>query len=167
MSDTIDAAVQPPTQLDQDAATETPVVADLHVPARDYVRLAQGFYFVFWGLLLTVLTGAQLLMPIEMPPFAEAFLGVGGIGHVDWVVAVVSGAKPGKILAPANTPGVRAGNVDGLLLRVLLLVAARADERIPAWQRAGLCGHRHRLCDRFQSCGRRVGRSPGTERHGV
>ena len=77
MSDTIDAAVQPTTQLDQGTATETPVVADLHVPAGDYVRLAQGFYFVFWGLLLTVLTGAQLLMPIDMPPFAEAFLGVG------------------------------------------------------------------------------------------
>jgi len=76
MSDTIDAAVQPTTQLDQGTATETPVVADLHVPAGDYVRLAQGFYFVFWGLLLTVLTGAQLLMPIDMPPFAEAFLGV-------------------------------------------------------------------------------------------
>jgi len=77
MSDTIDAAVQPTTQLDRDAAVETAVVVDLHVPARDYVRLAQGFYFVFWGLLLTVLTGAQLLMPIDMPPFAESFLGVG------------------------------------------------------------------------------------------
>jgi len=69
--------VQPTTQIDPDGAVETPPVIDLHVPARDYVRLAQGFYFVFWGLLLTVLTGAQLLMPIDMPPFAEAFLGVG------------------------------------------------------------------------------------------
>jgi hypothetical protein len=77
MSDTIDAAVQPTTQLEPDTALETPVGADLQVPARDYVRLAQGFYFVFWGLLLTVLTGAQLLMPIDMPPFAESFLGVG------------------------------------------------------------------------------------------
>ena len=77
MSDTIDAVAPPPTQLDRGAATETPVGADLRVPARDYVRLAQGFYFVFWGLLLTVLTGAQLLMPIDMPPFAESFLGVG------------------------------------------------------------------------------------------
>ncbi len=77
MSDIIDAAVQPTTQIDPDGAVETPPVIDLHVPARDYVRLAQGFYFVFWGLLLTVLTGAQLLMPIDMPPFAEAFLGVG------------------------------------------------------------------------------------------
>jgi hypothetical protein len=77
MSDTIDAVVPPATQLDQGATTETPVGTDLRVPARDYVRLAQGFYFVFWGLLLTVLTGAQLLMPIDMPPFAESFLGVG------------------------------------------------------------------------------------------
>src|SRR5258708_27730136 len=77
MSDTIDAVVPPTTQLDQGATTETPVGADLRVPARDYVRLAQGFYFIFWGLLLTVLTGAQLLMPIDMPPFAESFLGVG------------------------------------------------------------------------------------------
>ena len=77
MSDTIDAAVQPTTQLDQGTTIESPVGGDLPVPARDYVRLAQGFYFVFWGLLLTVLTGAQLLMPIDMPPFAESFLGVG------------------------------------------------------------------------------------------
>jgi hypothetical protein len=77
MSDTIDAAAPTTAQFDRGAAIQIPVSADPQVPARDYVRLAQGFYFVFWGLLLTVLTGAQLLMPIDMPPFAESFLGVG------------------------------------------------------------------------------------------
>jgi hypothetical protein len=77
MSDTIDAAVPPTTHLEQGAAVEVPVAADLRVPACDYVRLAQGFYFVFWGLLLTVLTGVELLMLIDMPPFAESLLGVG------------------------------------------------------------------------------------------
>lgn len=77
MSDIIDATVEPTTQLEQAAAIEIPPVIDLRVPARDHVRLAQGFYFIFWGLLLTVLTGAQLLMLIDMPPFAESFLGVG------------------------------------------------------------------------------------------
>jgi hypothetical protein len=77
MSDIIDAVAPPTTPLEPGAAIEIPVSVDLRVPARDYVRLAQGFYFVFWGLLLTVLTGAQLLMPIDMPPFAESFLGVG------------------------------------------------------------------------------------------
>jgi len=76
MSDTIDATAQPATRLEPVAALHG-VGANLRVPARDYVRLGQGFYFVFWGLLLTVLTGAQLLMPIDMPPFAESFLGVG------------------------------------------------------------------------------------------
>ena len=77
MSDTIDAATQPTTQVERGAAVEVPVNADLQVPARDYVRLAQGFYFIFWGLLLTVLTGVELLMLIDMPPFAESLLGVG------------------------------------------------------------------------------------------
>jgi len=76
MSDTIDAAAQPTTRLHHGTVMES---ADMgvKVPARDYIRLTQGFYFVFWGLLVTVLTGAQLLMPIELPPFAELFLGVG------------------------------------------------------------------------------------------
>ena len=77
MSDTIDVAAQPTTQLEQGAAIEVPVGADLRVSARDYVRLAQGFYFIFWGLLLTVLTSVELLMLIDMPPFAESLLGVG------------------------------------------------------------------------------------------
>lgn len=76
MSDTIDAAAQPTTRLEHVPAVATNGV-DLRIPARDYVRLAQGFYFVFWGLLVTVLTAAQLLMPIEIPPFAELFLGAG------------------------------------------------------------------------------------------
>lgn len=77
MSDIIDAAVPPTTQLEQATAIEVPVGTELQVPARDYVHLAQGFYFVFWGLLLTVLTGVELLMLIDMPPFAESLLGVG------------------------------------------------------------------------------------------
>jgi hypothetical protein len=76
MSDTIDAAAQPALRLDDGVVPDTAGVT-LHVPARDYVRLAQGFYFIFWGLLVTVLTAAQLLMPIEIPPFAELFLGAG------------------------------------------------------------------------------------------
>jgi hypothetical protein len=77
MSDIIDAAVPPTTQLEQRTAIEVPVGTELQVPARDYVHLAQGFYFIFWGLLLTVLTGVELLMLIDMPPFAESLLGVG------------------------------------------------------------------------------------------
>jgi hypothetical protein len=76
MSDTIDAAAQPAIRLDHGTVSDSADVI-LHVPARDYVRLTQGFYFIFWGLLVTVLTAAQLLMPIEIPPFAELFLGAG------------------------------------------------------------------------------------------
>jgi hypothetical protein len=79
MSDIIDAAAQPTTRLDHVPAIDINGV-DLNVSARDYVRLAQGFYFVFWGLLVTVLTAAQLLMPIDIPPFAELFLGAGVLG---------------------------------------------------------------------------------------
>jgi len=76
MSDTIDAAARPTARLDQGAPRDRATM-NANVPARDYVRLAQGFYFVFWGLLVTVLTAAQLLMPLEVPPFAELFLGAG------------------------------------------------------------------------------------------
>ncbi len=76
MSDIIDAAAQPTTRPGPRTAMESAGTSP-KVPARDYIRLTQGFYFVFWGLLLTVLTGAQLLMPVEMPSFAELFLGAG------------------------------------------------------------------------------------------
>jgi hypothetical protein len=76
MSDTIDAAAQPTAKLEAVAAPEA-AGRNLHIPACDYVRLAQGFYFVFWGLLVTVLMGAQLLILSDIPPFAELFLGLG------------------------------------------------------------------------------------------
>jgi hypothetical protein len=76
MSDTIDVAAQPPISLEPVAALPG-AGTDLHIPARDYVRLGQGFYFIFWGLLVTVLMGAQLLILSEIPPFAELFLGLG------------------------------------------------------------------------------------------
>lgn len=77
MSDTIDAAAQPAITPDRARNAESADKPALPVPAHDLVRLAQGFYFVFWGLLVTVLTGAPLLLPIEVPRFAEAFLGAG------------------------------------------------------------------------------------------
>ena len=64
MSDTIDAAAQPTTRLDHVPAVEAAGV-DLYVPARDYVRLAEGFYFVFWGLLVTVQLPAA--PPLRLP----------------------------------------------------------------------------------------------------
>lgn len=76
MSDTIDAAAQPVTGLEPMAVPEG-AGCEARVPARDYVRLGQGFYFIFWGLLVTVLMGAQLLILSEIPPFAELFLGLG------------------------------------------------------------------------------------------
>ena len=76
MSDTIDAAPQPVAKLEPAPAPEASG-RNLHIAAGDYVRLGQGFYFVFWGLLVTVLMGAQLLILSDMQPFAELFLGLG------------------------------------------------------------------------------------------
>ncbi len=76
MSDTIDAPAQPATRLEPVAVLDGAGM-NLRVPARDYVRLGQGFYFIFWGLLVTVLMGAQLLILSEISPFAELFLGLG------------------------------------------------------------------------------------------
>jgi hypothetical protein len=78
MSDTIDAAAPPTTKHERvDVVDEGGM--NPRVPARDYVRLGQGFYFVFWGLLVTVLMGAQLLILSDAPPFAELFLGLGAL----------------------------------------------------------------------------------------
>jgi hypothetical protein len=77
MSDTIDATAQPvinPPRVDN-----PPPLGNLalQVSAGDFVRLAQGFYFIFWGLLLTVLTAAQLLLLIGNHFLADSFLGAG------------------------------------------------------------------------------------------
>ena len=75
MSDTIDTAAQPALRT-ACSAESTPNLAP-QVTARDFVRLAKGFYFIFWGLLLMVLMGTQLLMLMGIPTFTELFLGVG------------------------------------------------------------------------------------------
>jgi hypothetical protein len=77
MSDTIDAAAQSAIKPDRARNADSTDQSAPSVPAHDLVRLAQGFYFVFWGLIVSVLTGAPLLLPIEVPRFAEAFLGAG------------------------------------------------------------------------------------------
>ena len=81
MSDTIDAAAQPTARLDT-LATREAAGRPPYIPVLDYVRLAQGFYFVFWGLLVTVLMEAQLLFLSELPLFAELFLGLGVLATV-------------------------------------------------------------------------------------
>jgi len=49
----------------------------IQLPAGDYVALAQGFYFIFWGLLVTLLAGAQLLILAGIPAYSEWILGAG------------------------------------------------------------------------------------------
>jgi hypothetical protein len=51
----------------------------------DLVRLAQGLYFIFWGLLLAVIVGAQIVIVLWLRTFAELFLGAG-------VLAVLAGS---------------------------------------------------------------------------
>jgi len=55
-----------------------------NVAAADLVRLAQGLYFIFWGLLLAVVVGAQIVIVLWRHTFAELFLGAG-------VLAVLAG----------------------------------------------------------------------------
>lgn len=55
------------------------------IPARDLVRLAQGFYFIFWGLLLAVLVGTQSLIGPALQPVVEFLLAAG-------VVATLAGS---------------------------------------------------------------------------
>ena len=77
MSDTIDAAAQPAMSAERVRSAESSEHPAIQVSASDCVALAQGFYFVFWGLLVTLLTGAQLLILVGIPTFSEWFLGAG------------------------------------------------------------------------------------------
>jgi hypothetical protein len=95
MSDTIDAASQPAAKLDEAAAAQASA-RNLHIPAGDYVRLAQGFYFVFWGLLVTVLMGAQLLILSDIELFAELFLGLGVLATAIGTWRLYQVRSPGK-----------------------------------------------------------------------
>jgi len=84
MSDTIDparsgidAAAQPAMSAASARRAEPSETITVQLPAADYVALAQGFYFVFWGLLVTLLAGAQLLIMVGIPAYSEWFLGAG------------------------------------------------------------------------------------------
>ncbi len=77
MSDTIDAAAQSAMRAERVRSAESGERPAVQVPARDCVGLAQGFYLVFWGLLVTVLAGAQLLIVVGVSTFTEWFLGAG------------------------------------------------------------------------------------------
>ena len=77
MSDTIDAAAQPAMRAERVRNAESSENTAVRMPAGDYVALAQGFYFVFWGLLVTLLAGAQLLILVGIPVFSEWVLGAG------------------------------------------------------------------------------------------
>ena len=56
----------------------TPVTsAPSAIATPDLVRLAQGFYFIFWGLLVAVLVGAQIMLVFWVHSFAEIFLAAG------------------------------------------------------------------------------------------
>ncbi len=72
MSDTIDAAAQSSIKVQRVHNLESPMNLAPQVSARDFIRLAQGFYSIFWGLLITVLTGAQLLLLIGVRASTES-----------------------------------------------------------------------------------------------
>ena len=77
MSDTIDAAAQPAMRAERAGRVASSERPAFQMPARDFVALAQGFYLVFWGLLVTLLTAAQLFVLVGVSTFTEWFLGAG------------------------------------------------------------------------------------------
>ena len=65
------------------APPEPPVLASGRPPAaRDLVRVAQGCYLIFWGLLVTLVMAGQLLMGIPLPSLMESFLAAGVVSIV-------------------------------------------------------------------------------------
>lgn len=101
MSDTIDAtpthSVSPvsspagPVTFVPENSVSTPSALDRGCnhdrlfSARDLVQLTQGLYFIFLGLLMTVLVGAQLLVQSGTHTLSEGFLGAG-------VLAIIAGS---------------------------------------------------------------------------
>jgi hypothetical protein len=78
MSDTTEATAPPATApVREGGMAETPTSTRSRIPARDLVRLAQGFYFIFWGLLLAVVMGTQLLIALELYAVTELLLAAG------------------------------------------------------------------------------------------
>ena len=78
MSDTTEAMAPAPATVPPKAGAAAPVLPAISAP--DLVRLVQGFYFIFWGLLVTVLVGAQILLLFWLHTFAEMFLAAGVFG---------------------------------------------------------------------------------------
>ena len=78
MSGTTDATAPPViVPVREGGMTETPTSTRSRIPSRDLVRLAQGFYFIFWGLLLAVVMSTQLLVTLELFAVAELLLAAG------------------------------------------------------------------------------------------
>jgi cellulose synthase/poly-beta-1,6-N-acetylglucosamine synthase-like glycosyltransferase len=80
MSDTIEATVTTGVAEPVPDAPGAPIAAEDHgrynarIDAQDLIRLAQGFYYVFWGLLIAVLTATQLLIADQQRALADLFL---------------------------------------------------------------------------------------------
>ncbi|NQU11238.1 hypothetical protein HQ590_10635 [bacterium] len=65
----------------------------------DLVHLTQGFYFIFWGLLVTVLISAQIVVSLWLRTFAEVFL----LGAV--LAMVVGVARLRRVRLDGGTSG--------------------------------------------------------------
>jgi hypothetical protein len=103
MSDTIDpapsgiaAAAEPAIRAERVRRAESNEIVPVQLPAGDYISLAQGFYFVFWGLLVTLLAGAQLLILVGIPAFSEWFLGAGVLSTLVGSQRLYRVRSPGK-----------------------------------------------------------------------
>jgi hypothetical protein len=81
MSETTDATAPPTSaRASLGSVREAAATKPERIPARDLVRLAQGFYFIFWGLLLAVLVGSQSLAGLFFQPIADLLLAGGVLG---------------------------------------------------------------------------------------
>jgi len=83
MSDTIDAAA--PTSAPPDSTRGVPEggeAPEVTLSPRDLTRLAQGFYFTFWGTLAVLAATMESLVVLTMRLFHATVLGAGLIGMV-------------------------------------------------------------------------------------
>ena len=80
MSDTTDTfATGAPASV---TVPSGPVGPPVRIPARDLLHLAQGLYFIFWGVLISVIVSLQIIFALWLRTYSELFLAAGVVSIV-------------------------------------------------------------------------------------
>ena len=139
MSDTIDAAAPTLTEsAGQRVLTGPADAAADHLRPRDLTRLAQGFYFIFWGSLAVLSTMAEALGAPTLRLYSIMIGGAGALGMLAGSWRLYQTKDLGRDWKSLHSWAAHRGDVGRVSVSVFLHVAACADQFVPALSRAGV-----------------------------